>query len=124
MFILKGPLGAPGIQGLRGESGPVGLPGEKGPQGDIGPPGPPGADGVRGPLGPAGPTGLQGEKGQQGLKGDTGDTGPMGKPVFTKLTDDVLRCMCYLSKHVLPMKLSPYFSRKVTPSKTSRFSKL
>jgi len=104
--LLKGPQGAGGSQGPRGEPGISGPPGEKGPPGALGIRGPKGEKGPTGIQvrtvqkccmnfgirrmkfnahgiiqGPPGPLGLQGLPGPSGIKGEQGDPGPKGPPV-------------------------------------------
>lgn len=89
LYIVKGPAGPIGPQGLQGAVGPQGLQGEAGPQG---PQGEKGADGtmtfedltpeqkasLKGDKGDKGDTGAAGPQGEPGPKGDKGDPGPQG----------------------------------------------
>lgn len=81
---IKGPQGATGSQGPKGDTGNTGATGPQGPKGDTGntgatgPQGPKGDTGATGPQGPKGDTGDTGATGPQGPKGDTGATGPQG----------------------------------------------
>lgn len=59
-FLIGGPKGDVGSQGIRGLTGPIGF------QGPPGVPGPRGAQGPEGPQGPIGATGPQGPKGESG----------------------------------------------------------
>ena len=83
----SGDPGAPGPQGVQGETGDPGPPGPQGLQGETGDPGAPGPQGIQGaqgetgapgPQGPAGATGLMGPAGPIGPAGPTGATGPQG----------------------------------------------
>jgi hypothetical protein len=88
--VLSGPIGAPGPQGVKGDTGaqgPIGLTGAQGLQGDkgdtgaqgpIGLTGAQGLQGDKGDTGAQGPIGLTGAQGLQGDKGDTGAQGPIG----------------------------------------------
>jgi hypothetical protein len=86
-FSQRGPAGATGAVGPKGDVGPAGATGAVGPKGDpgaagaTGSAGAPGADGPQGPTGPAGApgaTGAAGPAGPAGAQGVPGETGPAG----------------------------------------------
>lgn len=76
---LKGPQGATGPQGPKGDTGATGPQGEIGPQGPQGDPGPQGPQGEIGPQGPKGDTGPQGPQGSQGETGTALDINYKGQ---------------------------------------------
>ncbi len=87
----RGPLGATGPQGQKGDNGqqgPIGATGTQGHPGATGPTGPSGLTGSTGPQGATGPQGVQGATGMTGPQGPIGATGPQGDPA-TNLVSSV-----------------------------------
>ena len=74
---IRGPQGAPGVQG---ERGPQGLQGPKGDPGEAGIQGPKGEKGDPGEAGAQGPKGEKGDPGEAGIQGPKGDKGDPGEP--------------------------------------------
>jgi hypothetical protein len=75
---LQGPIGAQGIQGLKGDAGAAGINGSIGPKGDTGLQGLIGLTGLAGTVGPKGDSGLTGATGATGTNGADGVDGAVG----------------------------------------------